>query len=285
MKKARILATALACVLALSANVFAHDEVTYAEWGTPTIDGQWEECWDNAQYVDIADQTTDVDASLATTAKVWSLWDGEYIYFFAKVTDPEIFAEIKDDPTATWNQDAIGFMIDYAYNREEAVSYRDLGADSYAGYVNVGAVEGDFNKPEDPSIFGQPGYADDVESYCVITGEGYDIEIQLPLARYKDYVAGDKLGFEICANGATTEATRDHQAVWKHRDGGDGGASWQYSANMGTLILNEKPAETEAEVVEAAADTVAAPQTFDAGMIAAVAAIVSAAGYALSKKR
>ena len=41
------------------------------------------------------------------------------------------------------------------------------------------------------------------------------------------------------------------------------------------------PAETEAPVVE----EVAAPQTFDAGVIAAVAAIVSAAGYALSKKR
>ena len=55
----------------------------------------------------------------------------------------------------------------------------------------------------------------------------------------------------------------------------------------------EAPVETEAEVVETAApETEAevveapdAPQTFDFGVIAAVAAIVSAAGYAISKKR
>ena len=48
----------------------------------------------------------------------------------------------------------------------------------------------------------------------------------------------------------------------------------------------EAPVETDAELVDAAAaeTTVAAPQTFDAAIIAAVAAIVSAAGYAVSKK-
>lgn len=55
--------------------------------------------------------------------------------------------------------------------------------------------------------------------------------------------------------------------------------------------VEETPAETEApaEVVETVAADVAetvttAPVTFDAGIIAAVAAIVSAAGYAISKK-
>ena len=46
-------------------------------------------------------------------------------------------------------------------------------------------------------------------------------------------------------------------------------------------------AETEAETVaEAAVETVAAaPQTFDMGVLAAIAAITAAAGYAVSKKR
>ena len=54
-----------------------------------------------------------------------------------------------------------------------------------------------------------------------------------------------------------------------------------------TMVLNAAPVvETEAEVVDAVVDApAAAPQTFDAGVIAAVAAIVSAAGYAISKKR
>ena len=42
--------------------------------------------------------------------------------------------------------------------------------------------------------------------------------------------------------------------------------------------------ETEPETVEVVEDAAAAPQTFDAGIVAAVAAIVSAAGYAISKK-
>lgn len=61
-----------------------------------------------------------------------------------------------------------------------------------------------------------------------------------------------------------------------------------WNVTLGDEIVAETEAETEAaaEVVDAAAETtVAAPQTFDAGVIAAVAAIVSAAGYAVSKKR
>ncbi|MBQ3592519.1 MAG: hypothetical protein II979_11310 [Clostridia bacterium] len=41
----------------------------------------------------------------------------------------------------------------------------------------------------------------------------------------------------------------------------------------------------EAVPTETAEEIAAAPQTFDAGVIAAVCAVVSAAGYALSKKR
>jgi len=46
-------------------------------------------------------------------------------------------------------------------------------------------------------------------------------------------------------------------------------------------VVETAAPETEAEVVE----TPAAPQTFDFGVIAAIAAVVSAAGYAVSKKR
>ncbi len=50
-------------------------------------------------------------------------------------------------------------------------------------------------------------------------------------------------------------------------------------------VLEPAVEETAAEVVDGADAAVTAPQTFDAGVIAAVAAIVSAAGYALTKKR
>ena len=54
-----------------------------------------------------------------------------------------------------------------------------------------------------------------------------------------------------------------------------------------TTVPETEAAETTAteETVEAPATTTEAPKTFDAGVIAAVAAAVSAAGYAISKKR
>ena len=54
-----------------------------------------------------------------------------------------------------------------------------------------------------------------------------------------------------------------------------------------TMAPETEAAETTAteETVEAPATTTEAPKTFDAGVIAAAAAVVSAAGYAISKKR
>ena len=44
-------------------------------------------------------------------------------------------------------------------------------------------------------------------------------------------------------------------------------------------------AAPETETPTTGTDTPVAPQTFDAGVIAAVAAVVSAAGYAVARKR
>ncbi|MBQ3178868.1 MAG: hypothetical protein IJB52_13695 [Clostridia bacterium] len=51
------------------------------------------------------------------------------------------------------------------------------------------------------------------------------------------------------------------------------------------IELPDPEPETEAETVAEVVEAPAAPQTFDAGIIAAVAAVVAAAGYAVSKKR
>ena len=58
------------------------------------------------------------------------------------------------------------------------------------------------------------------------------------------------------------------------------GQAW-VAQDMGSISLTLAAAPVVEEIVEESA----APQTFDAGVIAAVAAIVSAAGYTLSKKR
>ncbi len=301
MKKL-VLFLIVAVLIVMTLPVAAHDEVTYAEWGTPTIDAVKEDVWNNAQSIVVADEANGDASTLGqqSTAVVYSLWDGEFIYFYAVVTDPTVDAVLRDD---AWNQDAVGFMVDFGYVREPEVSFRDLGDDSYAGYVNVPAVNGDANYPEQPTIFGVAGYSEKVTSQCRVTDTGYEIEIAIPLL-YKNYVPGDKIGYEIFLNNAIGEGDRYGFSVWNNQGDGAGGNSWQYSYNMGTLIFNPKlepvveeaPAAVEeaAPVAEAApaaapaavpAAAAAAPQTSDFGIIAVVASLVSLAGYAVSKKR
>lgn len=271
----------------------AHDAVTNAEWGTPVIDGTKEAIWDNAQKISVAEETTADVGDETATAEVYSLWDGNFVYFYAIIKDKTVDAQLKDD---AWNQDAIGFMIDYAYQREEGVSFRDLGDASYAGYVNVPAVEGTKNYPEGPTIFGIQKYIDGTKSYCKLTATGWEVEIQIPLA-YKTYNAGDKIGYEICLNNSIGEGVRASQTVWSYADGANGNDSWQYAFNMGTLIFNEKPAETaapetDAPAAEAAGEEAAAPvtttaaQTADTAVAAAAAlAIISLGVLIIAKKK
>lgn len=259
----------LAMIMLLTAlPLFAHDEVTYADWGKPVIDGTKDAVWDNAQKIHVADEAiTDVGDGTAT-ADVWSLWDGEFVYFYAEIIDKTVDAQLKDD---AWNQDAMGFMIDYSYLRDQpGVSYRDLSDKAYAGYVNVCAVEGTKNYPEAPTIFGIQKYIDGIKSYCKLTSTGYNIEIQIPLL-YKTYNAGDKIGYEICLNNSVGDGVRASQTVWKFAGGAEGSQSWQYAFNMGTLIFNV-PAETTAATDIAAAPVITpAAQTADTSFTAATA--------------
>ena len=273
----------------------AHDEVTYAEWGTPEIDGVKEAAWDIAQMIEVKDVALgDLGANTAT-GKVWSLWDGGYLYFYAEITDPVVDSADKDE---AWNQDAVGFMIDFAYDRTPDKSYRDLGADSYAGYINVTPKSAEATKfyPEGPSIFGIDGYVQGTKSFAKVVAGGYVIEARIPLL-YKSYSVGDKIGYEICINNGNGGGVREGQTVWAFADGANGSNSWQCSFDMGTLILNpeviavvEVPAAEAAEapaapaVTAPAAVSVSAPQTNDAIIALAVLAVISG-GAVLSLKK
>lgn len=233
--------------------ISAHDAVTYAEWGTVTIDGVKESAWDNAQMIEVKDVALgELDANTAT-GKIWSLWDGDYLYCYAEITDPIVDSVDKDD---AWNQDAVGFMLDFAYDRTPDKNYRDLGADSYAGYINVTPKSADPTKfyPEGPSIYGIDEYVSATKSYTKVVDGGYIIEVAIPLL-YKDYSVGDMIGYEICINNGNGAGVREGQTVWMYADGANGSDSWQYTYNMGTLIFNAaiEYADTPEEIIEPSA--------------------------------
>ncbi len=312
MKKTLSLVLAAVMMLAMVVTTSAHDGVTTAVYGAPeAIDGIKDAGWDGAESILAIDvSTTDLGEENSYT-EVWSMWDGTYLYFFASVKDITPDGEVKD---SLWDQDAIGFMVNYDYSTvntgDTETSYRELGEDSYAGYVNVAPTfdNPEYHSREANTIMDLDRYYDQVKSYVIQTEEGWDIEIRMPLSVYKEFVEGDKIGYEICVNMGIGLGTRSGQMCWMYADGAEGANSWTCPNNFGTLILGaaaakadapaedvEAPAEdveAPAEDVEApaedvetpAAPVVTAPQTFDVAVIAAVASVLSLAGFAISKK-
>lgn len=306
--------------LAAVVTVSAHDEVTTAVFGTPgAIDGVKDAAWNGAISIecnDLAESSIDLGEEASSTT-VWSMWDGTYLYFYAEVMDSTPDGEIKD---GLWDQDALGFMINYDYSTVNTgdleAHYHNLGEDGYAGFVNVAPTfdTPEHNEPQSSAIFGVARYYDQVKSYVVAIDGGWAVEIRLPLSEYKEFAEGDKIGYEICVNESIGLGTRSGQRNWKNSDGADGVDSYMRPNNFGTLILGaaaavEAPAETEAPGAEAEAqaevpaedeaeapaetpettETVetpveTAPQTFDAAVIAALASVLSLAGFVVSRK-
>ena len=244
MKKLILTALITTLIIFMALPLFAHDAVTYAEWGTPTIDGVKDDIWNKANMIEIKDppERFDLPANQVATGKVWTLWDGNFLYLYIEVKDSIIDSVKKDD---LWNQDAVGIMLDFAYIRDPEVSFRDLPeSDRYAGYFNVSPIAPETNNfaPEMPTIFGLEQYSSKVKTFCKIVDGGYVIEAAVPLI-YKQYQPGDKIGMEIFLNNAIGNQTREGIMMWKDRDGALGEQSWQYSANMGTVIFNEEVIE------------------------------------------
>ena len=299
MKKMKLVAAAIVtmALFASALPVSAHDAVSNVAWGTPVIDGVKDDIYESANMIEIKEIAIgdDLPEDQVATAKAWTLWDGEFLYVYVEVSDSIIDAEDKD---AIWDQDALGIAVDYAYNRTPEENYRELDDnDRYAGYINVSPIAADTTQfyPEMVTIMGLDQYSSKIKSHLKTTDYGYAVEAAIPLI-YRQYSAGDKIGFEIFVNNGIGEGSRAGQVMWKQYDDANGTEAWRYTANMGTLIFLEKPAEpepTEAAVEEtpeipapAAPENAAppAPQTgdFAAGALAVV--LLAAFAFAATKR-
>ena len=305
MKK--FLSLILAAVMLASLSVVwvsAHDQLSHVEWGTPVIDGIRDEVWDSAQMFEVKHidplewlaTGNELPANEIATAKTWTLWDGDFIYVYVEVYDKIVDAENREP---IYDQDCVGLMIDFAYNRTPGETYRDLGDDSYAGYVNVSpfAAETTANFPEEPTVFGLDAYKSKVKTHSRLTDFGYVVEAALPLI-YKNYSPGDKIGFEIFLNNGIGNSAREGVATW----GPGGSESWTFSEAMGTLVLNEKkivveqptepepppPAPTVEEKPTAPEAPAPAPETGDQSVSVIFAALAiclaSAAAFRVRKR-
>lgn len=258
----------------------------------PTIDGKITgDEWDNALTIAMNKDTMDaISGTLednAPNGTFYWMWDYEGLYFFADVTDT----------TAPDTKHAAGAG---SYNSGDGIQFC-IYPDLTASGSNVGdlyfwslVVDQDGNgQIGEHFVFGTGNAGSDVaDAKIAVTqnGSSYTIEAFMPC------VCWESSNTPITVVEGTTFAMTN---VIMEQDGGAQSllidSSWfdANTANKYTLVTDlaghvDAP-ETEAEVIDAAAEeapaATTAPATFDAGIVAAVAAIVSAAGYAVSKKR
>lgn len=269
MKKtlALLLATLMTGAMALSAGA-AFDRTYTAPYGTPDMDGEVDAVWEYAEWTAVDkpfDGSTDTDSTL----QIKMLWDEYHLYFLAEVYDTDINVE----------NDIVEVYIDELMDRASA-----YGDDDSQTRFKVA----DGKLPDNAGT----NHQSDVE--CVVNalgGDKYLLEGCIMWMAAKP-VEGLQIGLEFMYNEGNAASDFVEAYRWNVDTANGDTPPYQSTECFGTLTLGAAPVveteapETEAEVVDAATPAVAAaPQTFDAGVIAAVAAIVSAAGYAVSKKR
>lgn len=270
MKKLFALCMTVLLVAALTLSASAVNQFT-ASSGTCVVDGEKDLAYVSAPIVsnyDIAD-----GAALGTT---WAAWDDDYLYLYTEVRDEVLTADV----TGIWSNDCVEYYINLS---GEYGAIADINAAQYTIGPNFtdwagGGLHRENNKDNAPFAF-------------TITDYGYTIEVAIPWG--DEYSAKEGAVIDFCV-GINDDAdgdgsTREFQTF----TGADQSMEWsEADANMDKLTLSgekyvEPEPETAAEVVDTAdaASVTEAPKTFDAGLIAIIAAVVSAAGYTLSKKR
>ena len=248
-----LMAGLLAAAMIVPASAAGANEILK---GTPELDGVLDDIYtQSAVYTITEDKVNyawgDADIQDFSNAASYFLWDDNYLYICTVNAD--------DTPVAltgekTWMNDAaeMWFIDEGLHHKIHA------------------AADGNFFLGGDKD--GQTPYdfagAKSVANY---TDDGWCIEVALPM---NGLAAGKEFSYTLQVNNCLDDGAAA------------GSASGSQLADYGMKCVAEEVVLPEPETVaEAVEEVVAAPQTFDAGVIAAVAAVVSAAGYALSKKR
>ena len=195
-----------------------------AQYGTPAVDGEEDPVWQDAEEYEINRYLT---ATNGATAKIRLLWDEDYLYLYAGVTDPVL----SDKGLEPHEQDSVEIFI--GEHNWKGNRYSEGDAQYRVSYKNEAS-------------FGTSGCDTENFRHAVkMTAGGYVVEVAVPL-QYIEPAGGEILGFDFQVNDDTTgNGARTSMAVFWD----DTGDSWQYTGNWGEVILKKEAEEprTEAE--------------------------------------
>ena len=253
--------------------------------GTWTPDGEWSD----GEYAEVDHKTSwisaatndeaNLDAAKNLDFKLGMSYDDTYVYGYVQFVDANGHDNAWDDEAGSmWYSGAL--QINFSDADEAGDQRLEYGIGLTNSGKKITNTWGDY--------LGTGFEAADADWTCNVDGDTVTYEFRTPFSAFSDTVKGkegDQIGFCVVISWGN-EQDYIHTQLSSGCTGDPGKAADNYAkVTLGDQIVVETEPETVETVADAAAETTTeAPKTFDAGIIAAVAAIVSAAGYAISKK-
>jgi endo-1,4-beta-xylanase len=183
--------------------------LTVAVQGTPVIDGVEDAVWATANEISTG---VWVVGSSGSTAKVKTLWNGQYLYVYAVVTDKKLSKASAN----TWEQDSIEVFLDQDNAKTSAYE-----ADDAQYRVNF----------DNEQSFNGGAKAELIRSVTRIVPGGYVVELAIKLDAVAP-AAGVRIGFDFQVNNDEDgDGVRDSVAIWHDPTG----QSYQNTSKIGVL--------------------------------------------------
>jgi endo-1,4-beta-xylanase len=211
--------------------------------GTPVIDGEADAIWSKADEHATA---LWVEGTSGSTARFKTLWDEEYLYVYAVVTD----ALLSDSSANAWEQDSVEIFVDQ--NNGKTSSYEADDGQYRINFKNVKTVGGHASQDNFTS------------AAKLADGVGYVIEAAIKLDTITPQ-AGSVIGFDLQVNNDEDgSGTRDSVVNWADASG----QSYQNTAGFGILELsthNEPPVVITPPAAPSDETVFTAPPTLSGG--------------------
>ena len=228
-----------------------------------TVDGKKDAIYGQGLKVKI-EQPTGTN-EVKATADAWLLYSDGHLYIYAEVADKDIVDPTSDiQESSPWSTDSLEVFINEknSDSDKDIMQYRIDCTGFPSVYNHNGLAE-----------YGQ-GKADSYFSYGErSTDNGYAVEYSIP-------VSSKEIGICLQINDVLSDGTQTGAWVYSAVTG-SGANSWTAGEHPYVTIGGS----TVALAAAATDDPAASASTFDITAIAAVGAALSAAGYALTKKR
>jgi len=190
------------------------NKFTKAIQGTPVIDGTVDSLWSQAKEI-VADNF--VSGSSGATAKVKTMWDANYLYVLATVTD----SLLNKSSANAYEQDSVETFIDQ--NNAKTSIYQADDAQYRVNYSNQATFNG--------------GDQTKFKSATALTATGYIVEEAIPFTALTG-AEGTVIGFDTQINNADATGKRVSVATWADASG----ITYRDTSKMGNVGLVARPA-------------------------------------------